>query len=627
MKVFICKSFNDKGIEDRIIRLISREKKKADNSLRIFCVHEPIQKRLEAAGIPSEAFYEFNRFDYEDEAIWEKAYEISDSLYASIGDNDSLKFSVINFLSFEHCPIYYISSMRLSNLFRLMAAENCDVLIIVIPQQYSQWLRDINSRNIITIKHGNTIQSFLGRLGCQVWQQSAVLFQVLFNTIKSPLKKSGSPDLPVVSPEVDNKRSKALFTVSTSLYARPALAIAQTCLKNDILPYFVTDDNTQVSLFQSLGVGYTVKPRFSGLMLSLSLRAGGLLALFFRLKRHVNLFFDSHYPEIKQDEFSVEHMFKKTLLASLPWLCYEAITNIVFLEKQIKTMAPDIVCVMPQSQQFQQMASALAKKYNNTPTLACSAAWETGSAGAFLKHLHADIIATSGEKMKSVYISSGLEPGRVLATGIAHFDRMFNRDRESDKQILSACGINPRDGIVVFTTDNISLRETEEMLAGVIDAVLKMKDIQLVIKVHPRESAEPYFTIADRYHNPKIRVVKDIDLYALLGSCELLITKFSMTALEAMIIDKPVVTINLSGKPIPAVPYAEEGASIGVNRRQDIEPAIQKALYNEETRTKLKVGRDRFVRNWAGEPDGKASQRIVTLMKNMITESRRKGRQ
>ena len=48
---------------------------------------------------------------------------------------------------------------------------------------------------------------------------------------------------------------------------------------------------------------------------------------------------------------------------------------------------------------------------------------------------------------------------------------------------------------------------------------------------------------------------------------------------------------------------------------------------SRRTRAKFKTGRAKFVRAWAGEPDGRASQRIVNLMKEMITESRknRKG--
>ena len=82
-------------------------------------------------------------------------------------------------------------------------------------------------------------------------------------------------------------------------------------------------------------------------------------------------------------------------------------------------------------------------------------------------------------------------------------------------------------------------------------------------------------------------------------------------------IDKPVLIINLSGQPTP-VPYAEEGAAIGVYRYEDIEQAILEALHDKKTRARFKAGRIKFVRRWACEPDGKASQRIVNLMKEMI---------
>ena len=148
------------------------------------------------------------------------------------------------------------------------------------------------------------------------------------------------------------------------------------------------------------------------------------------------------------------------------------------------------------------------------------------------------------------------------------------------------CSIDPDKRIILFTTDNISFSETERMLQGIIIAILKMKDTQLVVKIHPSEEIGAYLALAEEYRDPRIRVVKDIDLYALISNCQLLITKYSTTALEAMIVDKPVVVINLSGQPTP-VPYAEEGAALGVYRYEDIEQAILKALYEEETQTRI----------------------------------------
>ncbi len=121
MKVFICKFFSDEGIEDKIGRLVSREKKRASSNLRVFCVDEPTQKKLESAGISSEAFYEYDCIDAEDESTWAKAYELSDELHASAEDGDKLKYSGINFLTLEYNIIKYVYAVKLANLYRRLA--------------------------------------------------------------------------------------------------------------------------------------------------------------------------------------------------------------------------------------------------------------------------------------------------------------------------------------------------------------------------------------------------------------------------------------------------------------------------------------------------------------------------
>jgi len=257
------------------------------------------------------------------------------------------------------------------------------------------------------------------------------------------------------------------------------------------------------------------------------------------------------------------------------------------------------------------------KRKNRGLVLACSASWEVDDASSFRRHIHADKLAVLGGKIRDIYLGSGLKPERIVVTGAAHFDQLFNRDMEHDDRELLRCGIDPKDRIVLFATQPSTIREIEDMLSGIISAVRKTEDIQLVVKTHPSEDIRPYQTAIEKYNDFKIHVVRDIELYALISRCELLITKHSTVALEAMMVDKPVVTINLTGQPDP-VTYAREGAAIGVYQKDDIKPAILKALNDEETRRQLKAARDIFVRNWAGEPDGKASQRIVNLMKKML---------
>jgi glycosyltransferase involved in cell wall biosynthesis len=604
MKVIICKFFSEKDIERKISRLVDRERKRTTN-LRVFCSNEQIQKNLELVKIESEVLHDFYRIGGPDDEVgWEKAYELSDRLHASAENDNRLKYRDINFLTLEYNPTRYVRVIKLSRLCREMAEQGCHVLVLVLAEPLSMWLPDIKSRRIRTVRYASPVE---------ILRRTRLIRDAL-PRVRSQLRRVKSKASSSISTAAKSDEAQpepeALFVVGSPLYARPAAAIIHECLRNSLKPDVATDDWASVPIFQRHAIDYSVIPILKA---SYPIK---ILPVFYRLRKHVR-----NCLNAESDDFSEAYLCTKALLADLFLLCYLAISSVDFVDRMIKVTSPDILCLMPDSFFLQQMAVVLAERYN-IPTLSCSAAIETGNSRSQMRHLHADKKAAMGEIIKNLYIESGVEPERIVVTGAAHFDQLFNRNEEQDRQILAKGGIDPDKKTILFTTENIPFGETKEMLTGVISAVLKMNDVQLVIKVHPREDVEPYQEIAEKYRDPRIHVVKDTDLYALISSCGLLITKFSTTALEAMMVDKPVVIINLSGQPTP-VPYAEEGAALGAYRYEDIEQAILKALYDKETRDKLKTGRDKFVRRWAGEPDGKAAQRIVMLMKEMIAARKR----
>jgi len=622
MKVFICKFFNEEGIEHRISRLVSREKKRAGRNPRIFCIDKQVQKRLELTGIKSEIPHGFHRAPTaDDEPYWEKAYQLSDELYLSAENENTLNYSGVNFFSFEYDITRYARAIEFSNLCRQMVEQNCETLIFILNGTYNQWLQDINTSNIKTIKYEyNAIKFFLiaGRF-YRITRLFPPILRGAFILVKTYFKGLRRRNHRTYIQEIQREQKKALFLVTSMLYAKPATAICNECPVNGLVPHVSPDRPNLAPLFHHNHIESWQKVRLTSTML-FALQIRKLLPLLYRLRKHVKSCYENDsYPDTESNEFSVTYLCSRVLLNALPQLCIQAMHRISFLEKIISITSPDIICLMPDGGLLQQLASELAKKYN-IPTLACSAAIDTGNAHSYMRHLHADKVAAMGEISKEIYLESGLEPARIVVTGIAHFDQLFNRNKELDSQVLMSCGIDPGKKYIIFTTDNIDYDETETMLIGVINATMKIGDIQLVVKVHPGEDIEKYQILADKYHDSRINIIKDVDLYALISNCELLITKYSTTALEAMMIDKQVITINLSGEPTP-VPYAEEGAALGVYQYEEIEPAILKSLYDEETQASFKEGRNNFVRRWAGEPDGGATQRIVNLMNEMIADS------
>ena len=626
MRVIICKLYSETYFERNVQKIVSREKKRADSKLKVFSVSEPIQQKLEQAGIPCEILDDFNRFvGAADEPSWDTVFELSDELRSSINNISSLKFSGINFLTMEYSLIKYVYAVKLSNLLKQMAAQNVDAVIIVLTAPHTTWLADFNTKAIKTVKYGRTIKSLVRTgLFSDILVEGYSALNNARDFFSKPFNKGQAPAVP----EEARKLPKALFLVSYATYTRPAMAIIDACRENGLIPYIATDDRSILPLIKGHHAAYRVKPPISLSLFTAPRHLGKYLNLPSRLKKYIKSFYhENHRPEAVKDELSAAYLCRLTLLDELPRICCMAISRIIFLEKLIKETSPDILCIMPQDRFLQQTGSALMKQKYRRPVLACSAAWEIDDASSFRRHFHADKLAVLGENIKDIYTGSGIAPERIAVTGAAHFDRLFNRDRDSDDKILSEHGIDPHGRIVIFAASPPStLREKEDMLSGIISATRQAEDIQLVVKTHPNEDITPYRIITGKYNDPKIHVFKDIDLYALISRCELLITRHSTVALEAMMVDKPVVTINISGQQ-DAVPYAREGAAIGVYSKDDIQPAILKALYDEETRAKMKAGRDRFVRRWAGEPDGRASQRIVNLMKEMIVYSRQAARE
>lgn len=230
----------------------------------------------------------------------------------------------------------------------------------------------------------------------------------------------------------------------------------------------------------------------------------------------------------------------------------------------------------------------------------------------------------------------GISRDMLAVTGNPRFD-VLSRGVNIDKNSLyQKIGINTNKGLIIYATQphvgltaNDSPLEKEISLREVINAMKEFPDKQLVIKLHPSEPKKTYESMTiDRYRsilnemNSDAILLERINLYELISICELVIILNSTVGLEAMILEKPVIAINLTNQP-DKVPYAESGAAIGVHKAEDIVPAIKKALYDIQVRKELESNRKKFVYDYAYIQDGQASKRVADLIIQMIEESNR----
>ena len=224
-----------------------------------------------------------------------------------------------------------------------------------------------------------------------------------------------------------------------------------------------------------------------------------------------------------------------------------------------------------------------------------------------------------GEYDKRVYIKLGTDPKKLIVTGQPKYDLIPSIVKNFDrKKFCRKLNLDPKKGIFVLTTQPLSREENQQVVNAALDSIKKLPDKQLVIKLHPREVNKIFYqNLVNQTKAKNVLVTKDVDTFELLNSCELMMTISSITALEAMIFNKPVIILNLWDKP-EMYPFVEYGAALEVRKQEELLPTINRIFEDNKLKKELEKNRKIFISHFDYRVDGRSSKRIRNLIENII---------
>jgi len=175
--------------------------------------------------------------------------------------------------------------------------------------------------------------------------------------------------------------------------------------------------------------------------------------------------------------------------------------------------------------------------------------------------------------------------------------------------------LDGRRYLVLVTTQPIEMAqracERRWWLAVLAEACREL-DARVLIKPHPREEElQPYRDVARQWPE-HVRVVEhgEFELSSLIVAADVLITRFSTTAIEAALMHTPVMTVNLAAG-LDQYPFAQEGAALGVYAEEDLAPTLRRLLTDEALRAELTRTQEVFLDRHLGVRDGRATERIA----------------
>lgn len=314
----------------------------------------------------------------------------------------------------------------------------------------------------------------------------------------------------------------------------------------------------------------------------------------------------------------------KNKLAYFVTIRFPAIVeNIELLKELNKIKRIKLIVLRTDIRELEKTLAVTAKKLN-IPTLLIQH-------GILAEHnghesIYCDKVAVWGQASVEWYKNLGNDINKCVVTGNPRFDVLYNcgTHRVNADNIRKKLKLSSKPIILLATYPSriLSSYSTGDgmyvLLREIVMTIKQLEDKHLIVKVHPYDDdSSVYLGLINELKVKNVTLVKKANIHDLIDISQLLIILGSTTGLEAMILDKPVITVNLT-KRKDMVPYAEYGAALGVHKPSDISIAIKDALDNPKIKESLEQKRKEFIYNYAYKIDGQSSQRVKDLIGELV---------
>jgi glycosyltransferase involved in cell wall biosynthesis len=306
-----------------------------------------------------------------------------------------------------------------------------------------------------------------------------------------------------------------------------------------------------------------------------------------------------------------------TLLLQVPW----AVRSWEEMAGVIAAVRPALVCLYAESSGWGRAAVAACREAG-VPSLAIQHGILYPK---YYSYRHGpeeggcplpDRTALFGESARRLLVELGhYPPESLVLTGSPKFDELLSaaagRDRAALRQGL---GIGESERLVVVASRHRAIRDTHAsigpVLPSLVRAIESLPATRCLVKPHPAEAAADYH--ADLAGAARIQLLPRGDLVELLQAADLLVTVESLSAVEALVLGRPVVVLN---QPNHLRELVDRGVALGVAAGEDPRPALEAALFDPATRERLAAARGRYLDEVALGVDGRATERLLALVR------------
>jgi len=240
---------------------------------------------------------------------------------------------------------------------------------------------------------------------------------------------------------------------------------------------------------------------------------------------------------------------------------------------------------------------------------------------------HSAKIAVPGEMCKARLQEQGIEEERVFVTGDPGYDRLFEMRNEPENDFRSAILARSRwpeeSKLVMYCTEVIHevygydyLETINVALSAAFDSL--PAEYRVVVKLHPRETDDTRRSFARHFSGGRYHTVVGGEVLPYLRSVELCVGHFSQVLMDAVLVGKPVVAINMQ-RDMQRSLFGEAAPLATVEDEAELKTRIFDILESPETRKQAQQQLAAWVERQCYALDGQNAARVARLIVNLIT--------
>ena len=225
-----------------------------------------------------------------------------------------------------------------------------------------------------------------------------------------------------------------------------------------------------------------------------------------------------------------------------------------------------------------------------------------------------------GEKVKEYLTKIGNKPETLRVFGAPYLDNISSSSTERIN-LLRKLNLDPNKKTVLVALSGpghcTTFKHFNMIISSIVESSNRLPKYNFVFKLHRKDKSENY-TNAISQANSSIPVVeatdkkKPTDIFSWLGAVDLLITGSSTVALEAMLLQVPVLTVDYFNE-YQGVDFIEEGCTFHVSNKKHLDRTVAEILNQNESDnfTLIQSKAKEYISRYFYKDDIPASKRIA----------------